>query len=87
MTAQQKVAFALADQRIGSTFDVLVDEVADGGTVVARHQGQAPSVDSVTLVDGCRAEPGEFVTVRCSGRHEYDLVAKPVKVALPVIGA
>ncbi len=87
MRAQQEVAFALADERVGSTFDVLVDEVGADGTVVARHEGQAPSVDSVTLVEGCRATPGEFVTVRCSGRNGYDLVARPVEVALPVLGA
>jgi len=87
MRAQQQVAFALADERVGSTFDVLVDEVAADGTVVARHEGQAPSVDSVTLVEGCRAAPGEFVAVRCSGRNGYDLVARPVEVALPVLGA
>jgi len=87
MRVQQKVAFALGDERVGSVFDVLVDEMTAEGTAIARHEGQAPSVDSVTLVEGCRATPGEFVTVRCSGRNEYDLVARPVEVALPVLGA
>ena len=85
MATQQEAAFALADRRIGSTFDVLVDDVSEDGTLVARHEGQAPSVDSVTLVGGARANPGEVLSVRCAGREGYDLVAHPEDVALPVL--
>ncbi len=85
MQAQQGVAFALADERIGSVFDVLVDERRDDGTVIGRHQGQAPSVDGVTLVQSCDASPGDFVSVRCVGRDTYDLVASPINVKLPVL--
>jgi ribosomal protein S12 methylthiotransferase len=78
MGVQQDVAFALADGRIGSTFDVLVDELGEEGTVVGRHRGQAPEVDAVTYVEDCDARPGDFVTVCCTGRDTYDLVARPV---------
>ncbi len=77
MTVQQRVAFALADERVGSRLEVLVDKRAEPGAVVARHQGQAPTVDSVTYVEDCDASPGEFVTVRCTGRDTYDLLAQP----------
>jgi len=87
MTAQQEVAFALAEQRIGSRFDVLIDEQMESGTTVARHQGQAPTVDGITYVERCEALPGEFVTVRCVGRDTYDLVATPTQTALPVLSA
>lgn len=85
MSAQQEVAFALAEERMGSSFEVLVDEVVRKGVVSARHQGQAPAVDSATLVEGSSAEAGEFLTVRCIGRDGYDLRAVPTRVALPVV--
>ena len=87
MLTQQKVAFELADERIGSVMDVLVDERDETGVVVARHQGQAPCVDSVTYVADCDAYPGEFLSVRCTGRETYDLVATPTGVVLPALGA
>jgi len=87
MTAQQQVAFALADERIGSTFEVIVDDHAKRGAVRARHQGQAPMVDSVTHVRNCSAPPGSLVTVRCIGRDDYDLVARPTQVPLSVLSA
>ena len=87
MGAQQDLAFALADERKGSCFDVLVDEPGEPGAVVGRHQGQAPTVDGLTYVEGCDAPPGEFVTVRCIGRDTYDLVAAPRPPARSVLSA
>jgi len=87
MRAQQEVAFGLADARIGSCFEVLVDGRADTGAAVGRHAGQAPTVDAVTNVEGCGAFPGQFVSVRCTGRDGYDLTAVPTRVALPVLSA
>ena len=81
MTAQQEVAFALGDQRIGLRFDILIDEQVGPRTAVARHQGQAPEVDGVTYVEECEALSGEFVTVRCVGRDGYDLVTTPTQAA------
>jgi tRNA A37 methylthiotransferase MiaB len=86
MRAQQQVAFALADERIGSQFEVVVDGWS-GSRAVARHPGQAPEVDNVTYITRCKASPGEFVTVRCIGREDYDLVSVPTKAALPALSA
>ncbi len=94
MLAQQDVAFSLAEARKGTTFDVLVDnsdvlvdKSAESGFVHARHQGQAPSVDSMTLVEHCDAQPGEMVKVKCIGRQDYDLIAQPEQISLPVLSA
>ena len=65
------------------------------GPVPARHGGQAPEVDSVTWLEypgvsspGARLpQPGRFVRARCTGRRDYDLVAAPTSVALPVMTA
>jgi ribosomal protein S12 methylthiotransferase len=85
MTTQQAVAFALADGRIGSVVEVLVDEEDESGTPVARHEGQAPGVDSVTYLTDCVASPGEFVPARVTARDTYDLVATPTRVPLPIV--
>lgn len=85
MRTQQEIAFAAARQRVGSRFDVLVDDQPSPGRLVARHQGQAPDVDSVTLVHTAGAGPGEYLSVRCVGAEGYDLVAAPTAVGLPVL--
>ncbi|MHC4697450.1 MAG: 30S ribosomal protein S12 methylthiotransferase RimO [Planctomycetota bacterium] len=84
MLAQQEVAFELARKRVGTRFKVLVDEAVGPGVVKGRHEGQAPSVDSVTYIEDCDATPGEFVDVRCVGRDTYDLVATPADVGAPL---
>ena len=53
---------------------------------IARHQGQAPAVDSVTYVESHEATAGEFLNVRCRARQDYDLIARPTRVGLPVLG-
>lgn len=84
MRAQQAVAFALAEERIGTVFKVLVDDPGQSGGIAARHQGQAPDVDSLTIVEGPAPltepwdTPGAFATVRCIGRRDYNLVAVPL---------
>ncbi len=91
MLAQQEIAFELAQARIGTRLDVLVDEQVEPGIVKGRHQGQAPSVDSVTYIENCDAAPGTLVNVRCVDRDTYDLVAtaadvaQPAPVSLPIL--
>lgn len=85
MTVQQEVAFELASERVGRVFEVVIDGQPIEGVQAARHAGQAPEVDSLTYVTGRRFEPGEFVEVRCTGSREYDLIAQPTNVILPVI--
>jgi ribosomal protein S12 methylthiotransferase len=84
MRTQQEIAFRLAEERVGSTFEVLVDGRVDDQRVSARHRGQAPMVDSATYVRG-NASAGELVSVRCVARDAYDLVAVPTQSALPVL--
>lgn len=86
MLVQQEIAYQKAAARKGETFRVLIDGEANGGIYPARHAGQAPEVDSIVQVRGGRLTPGQFVNVRCTGSHGYDLLAKPEKLSLPVIG-
>ncbi len=85
MTVQQEVAFALADAQIGLEFDVLVESPPAEGLQAARHAGQAPEVDSITWLDATDAEPGAVVHARCTGRRDYDLLARPTDIKLSVL--
>ncbi len=82
MLAQQQIAFALADGCLNQRFRVLVDGISKEGVQPARHAGQAPEVDSLTLLPGCELPPGKMVEVRCIGRQDYDLLATPVSTTL-----
>ncbi|MFI2276678.1 MULTISPECIES: 30S ribosomal protein S12 methylthiotransferase RimO [Catenuloplanes] len=75
-----------AEERIGSTVEVLVDSVEDG-EVEGRAHHQAPEVDgSTTLVAGDRGvdiaalRPGDFVRATVTGTEGVDLVAVPTEM-------
>jgi ribosomal protein S12 methylthiotransferase len=86
MVAQQEIAFARNRDRIGSTLTCLVDsrdpDPGRGGkrrsrpTGRGRFYGQAPDIDSVCLIQGCSAEPGQFVNARVVGTQDYDLLVE-----------
>jgi ribosomal protein S12 methylthiotransferase len=84
MLAQQEIAFAKVNSMQGRTMDVLIDrragrDVEDGW--VGRHTGQAPDIDSITLVRAEDLHAGQMVNVRVSGADGYDVLAEPVRKA------
>lgn len=91
MRTQQEVAFRRNAAMKGRELLVMIDDFGHmegpGGDSVypARHAGQAPEVDSVTLVQGGEHDPGEVVRVRITGHRDYDLLAAPVTIGLPVL--
>ncbi len=85
MLTQQGVAFEKAAARVGEVFDVLIDDFGDESVYPARHAGQAPDVDSIVQVEGGDHDPGDFVTVRCTGTQDYDLFAKPDAGSLRIL--
>jgi ribosomal protein S12 methylthiotransferase RimO len=73
-----------AEERLGSTVEVLVDTIADG-EIEGRAAHQAPEVDgSTTLVAGddgvdlAALRPGDLVTARVTGTEGVDLYAVPL---------
>ena len=75
-----------AEERLGSTVEVLVDSVT-GGEVEGRAAHQAPEVDgSTTLVAGDQGvdlavlRPGDLVRARVTGTEGVDLIAVPVEM-------
>jgi ribosomal protein S12 methylthiotransferase len=77
MLVQQEVAFAKARSTVGQAIEVLIDRPGSSKDAwVARHQGQAPDIDSVVHVAGRGLHPGKLVNVVVTDYQAYDLVAK-----------
>jgi ribosomal protein S12 methylthiotransferase len=82
-----------AEDRLGSTVEVLVDSIADG-EIEGRSAHQAPEVDgSTTLVAGAEGvdvaalRPGDFVRARVTGTEGVDLIAVPIAMISAAPGA
>jgi ribosomal protein S12 methylthiotransferase len=94
MRTQQGVAFARAKAMVGRRVTVLVDKLTGAkgkGKVIARHAGQAPDIDSTTLITGdgrSKLHAGAMVDVTVVETDGYDLIGKvvaPKKQGLPVL--
>jgi ribosomal protein S12 methylthiotransferase RimO len=72
-----------AEDRIGSTIEVLVDSV-DDGVIEGRAAHQAPEVDgSVTLTESAdlaAVRPGDLVRAKVTGTEGVDLIAEPIEM-------
>ncbi len=79
MLAQQEIAFKRAKSMVGQQMQVLIDRPAgrdaeDG--FVARHQGQAPDIDSCVFLHADGVHPGQMLNVKITDFQAYDLVAE-----------
>lgn len=78
METQQAISTARLASKVGSTIEVLVDEVDDEGAV-ARSWADAPDIDGSVYLNGeCDLRPGDRLTVLVEHADEYDLWASPV---------
>jgi len=66
--------------------EVLIDRASEKkGQWKGRTSGQAPEIDSVTIVEGPELHAGKMVTAKVSGSRGYDLVAEiPARRSLRV---
>lgn len=78
MLAQQEIAFAKGQERMGQELVCLVDEPDGSGLGRGRFYGQAPEIDSICYIEKCSAKPGEFISVKVVGSRDYDLVVRPI---------
>ena len=88
MLAQQEIAFARNKDRVGSKLTCLVDSRTAGSGRAAKRQsrptgqgrfyGQAPDIDSLCLIKGCSADPGQFINVQIVGTQDYDLLVQQI---------
>lgn len=78
MQTQQVISANKMNAKIGTTIQVLVDEVDDEGAI-CRSQADAPEIDGLVYVtDGHDLTPGDLVMVTVFEADEYDLWAELV---------
>jgi ribosomal protein S12 methylthiotransferase len=76
MQVQAEISRARLRGKVGTTQQVLVDEVGEGGAI-ARSKADAPEIDGVVLVrDGRQLAPGSRVDVIVEDSDDYDLTAR-----------
>ncbi|ACY98844.1 MULTISPECIES: 30S ribosomal protein S12 methylthiotransferase RimO [Thermomonospora] len=75
-----------AEERIGTTVRVLLEEQVEPGVFEGRAEHQAPEVDGTVLVRGRGLAVGEFVTATVVDCEGVDLVAEPAPADAPVAG-
>ena len=76
MQLQEKISARRLKRKVGTTLEVLVDEVSQGGAV-ARSAGDAPEIDGVVHVeDAGNLSPGERVRVQVTKSDAHDLWAR-----------
>lgn len=78
MLTQQEIAFAANRRRVSSRLTCLVDSLDSRGQGRARFYGQAPDIDSLCIVNGCSAAPGQFVATKVTGTQDYDLLVEQI---------
>ncbi|MDB5328766.1 MAG: MiaB-like tRNA modifying enzyme YliG, partial [Phycisphaerales bacterium] len=77
MLTQQELVFAKNESRVGELMPVMIERREKDGTYVARHQGQAPDIDSCVFVTSKqKLAAGEIVSVKVTDYQAYDLIAQ-----------
>ncbi|MGZ4797367.1 MAG: 30S ribosomal protein S12 methylthiotransferase RimO [Acidimicrobiia bacterium] len=77
---QEPITQAARDALVGTTVEVLVDEVVDGD-VIGRTHREAPEIDGVVRIPGADARPGALVVAEVADALGPDLVATPLLAA------
>ena len=76
MAVQERISAARLARKVGTTLDVIVDEVA-GTRAVARSQADAPEIDGVVHLTGARdVRVGDVVRASITGSDAHDLTGK-----------
>jgi ribosomal protein S12 methylthiotransferase len=78
MLTQQKIAFEKNEKRFGAKLSCLVDSVDKQHTGMGRFYGQAPDIDSICIIENCRAARGQFIDVNVFGMKNYDLLCRQI---------
>ena len=75
MQRQQGISAAKMEAKIGSTVEVLIDEV-DAEGAIGRSRADAPEIDGRVYLDGATdLHPGDLVQAEVTAADEYDLWA------------
>jgi ribosomal protein S12 methylthiotransferase len=81
LAARDRVLARTQAEHVGTELEVLIDQPARGdGPAVGRTASDAPEVDLIAYVEGCRAQAGERVRVRVEGvDRESNLIARALE--------
>ena len=75
MQVQSAISRAKLARKVGTTLEVLVDEL-DGAVAIARSKADAPEIDGVVRVKNAKgARPGDLLRARVTHAREHDLHA------------
>ncbi len=74
MAIQQNISFEINQEKIGKTFNVLIDR-KEGNYFIGRTESDSPEVDNEVLVDAEKfyARIGDFSKVKIARAEEFDL--------------
>lgn len=78
MEIQQQISADLNEQKIGQTFNVIVDK-KEGKYYIGRTEFDSPEVDGEVIITSEKElKNGEFVNVKITGAEDYDLYGEVV---------
>ena len=86
MLAQQKIAFAWNERRLGTETEVLIDgwyETDTGARLTGRSYAEAPEIDTRIFLPDDAGTAGEYVRAKITAVEGYDLAAEPVRHSSP----
>ena len=79
MMLQQGISQEVMANKIGKTYEVLIEEQIEKNVYMGRTEGDAEEIDSIVYVKSNKQlNPGEFVKVEINNALEYDLMGDVV---------
>jgi ribosomal protein S12 methylthiotransferase len=79
MAVQMDISRALNQEKIGHTYNVLIDR-KEGGYFIGRTEFDSPDVDNEVLIpaEDIYLKIGDYCEVEVVDAHDYDLIGRPV---------
>ncbi|MDD3839265.1 MAG: 30S ribosomal protein S12 methylthiotransferase RimO [Clostridia bacterium] len=79
MSVQQAISNKKNNQRIGRTYQVLVEEMIEEGLYSGRSYAESPDIDGIIFIRTCyQHRPGDLIKVRIVEAYEYDLMGEEI---------
>ena len=79
MRRQLDISLEYNQEKVGKTFEVIVDEIDEDGSYIGRTRYDAPEIDnSVIFTSSKDLKPGDIVNVMVNDAFDYDLVGMEV---------
>lgn len=79
MEAQAEVSRQKLSERIGKSFDMIVDTITEEGLMVCRTKYEAPDIDGVVTIESipadARVQEGDFIRAKITDSDEHDMWA------------